>query len=157
MPVFWLISVALIGDQLYAALRMRSSFVQTYSPLTTARASILGWIANRCPTSSGGYGRTGGRAWTGTFAETAGRSAAVAGAWAASAVAAAFTERTNRSTSRERGTNRMIMSSSARSPTAVNRTVDRSHGYWLCNTMDQRCSASNSGTSSVTSTMSSWV
>ena len=49
MPVFSLISCALIGDQLYEVLRIRSSLVHGCSPLTTASASIRGctrnWVA----------------------------------------------------------------------------------------------------------------
>ena len=48
------ISAAVIGDQLYAALRMRSSFVQASSPWTTASASICGCTAKCDRTSTGG-------------------------------------------------------------------------------------------------------
>src|SRR2546422_8445376 len=59
MPVFSSISFAVIGDQQYAVLRIRSSLVQTISPLYTARASTRGMTANRSRTSIAGYGVTG--------------------------------------------------------------------------------------------------
>src|SRR2546428_10337633 len=65
MPVFSSISFAVIGDQQYAVLRIRSSLVQTISPLYTARASTRGMTANRCRTSIAGYGVTGAFARSG--------------------------------------------------------------------------------------------
>src|SRR2546428_4048365 len=65
MPVFSSISFAVIGDQQYAVLRIRSSLVQTISPLYTARASTRGMTANRCRTSIAGYGVTGAFAGSG--------------------------------------------------------------------------------------------
>src|SRR3989442_16027424 len=65
MPVFSSISFAVIGDQQYAVLRIRSSLVQTISPLYTARASTRGMTANRCLTSIAGYGVTGAFAGSG--------------------------------------------------------------------------------------------
>src|SRR2546427_11537741 len=65
MPVFSSFSFAVIGDQQYAVLRIRSSLVQTISPLYTARASTRGMTANRCRTSIAGYGVTGAFAGSG--------------------------------------------------------------------------------------------
>ena len=52
-------SSAVIGDQLYAVLRMRSSFLQMRSPLATARASSCGLTVKRSATIDGGNGSDG--------------------------------------------------------------------------------------------------
>src|SRR3989449_11207908 len=73
MPVFSSISFAVIGDQQYAVLRIRSSLVQTISPLYTARASTRGMTANRCRTSIAGNGVTGAFAGSGAGRRGGGR------------------------------------------------------------------------------------
>ena len=60
-------------------------------------------------------------------------------------------------TSRVRGWNATTKSSSPIWPGPRSSVRERSHGYWLCNTIAQRMSASSSGTSSVASKMSSVV
>src|SRR6478735_7350521 len=99
-------------------------------------------IANRRPTSTGGYGRIGALAGTVCLVDRLTPGPPVRATVAEPAAAAAFTLRTNRNTSGERGRNRITTSSSARSPTAVSATLDRSHGYWLCSTIDHRRRAS---------------
>jgi hypothetical protein len=54
MPVFALISLALIGDHEGLAFLITSALLQTCSPRTTASDSNLGWIANASATRTGG-------------------------------------------------------------------------------------------------------
>ena len=56
MPVFVQMSFAVIGDQQSAALRTRSSLLQTTSPRQAARDSMRGMVVNRRRTSTGGTG-----------------------------------------------------------------------------------------------------
>ena len=54
MPVFLLISAALIGDQEKLAFLMTSALSQTCSPRTIASASSFGWTAKASRTRTGG-------------------------------------------------------------------------------------------------------
>src|SRR5256885_16650400 len=121
MPVFSSISFAVIGDQQYAVLRIRSSLVQTISPLYTARASTRGMTANRCLTSIAGYGVTGAFAGSGAGRRGGARPPALAG-------------RVNCTTSALRGGNTTKKSSAGGFPTPVTPGFERVQRDWLWGT-----------------------
>ena len=122
---------------------MRSSFVQTCSPLTTASDSSRGITRELLAHDGGQERRDRARAPRPAARAAGGRGRR------------ARTRRMNSSTSRLRGTNATTKSSSPIFPTSSSRLAARSHGYWLWSTIASRCSGSSSGTASVQSRISS--